>query len=97
MLVPLPDATSTNCSPVPSLRVQSTPELPATPKMHLIPESVVPTPLPPPSYHTPVQSLRVPPSMNASVDNPRLGVDLQTDTRTPLTSTYDFETSPPGR
>jgi hypothetical protein len=35
--------------------------------------------------------------MNASVDNPRLGVDLQTDTRTPLTSTYDFETSPPGR
>lgn len=98
MLVPLPDATSTKCSPVPSLRVQSAPELPATPKIHIIPESVVPNPLPPPSYHTPVQLLRVPPppSMNASVDNPLLGVDLQTDNRTPLASTYDFETSLPG-
>jgi len=34
--------------------------------------------------------------MNASVDNPLLGVDLQTDNRTPLASTYDFETSLPG-
>ena len=35
--------------------------------------------------------------MNASVDNPLLGLDLQTYNRTPLASTYDFETSLPGR